>query len=91
MKKALIVVIVIVVAFLGFVITRPDTFHVERSTSIAAPAAVVFPFVNSHKSFITWSPWEKRDPNQKTTFSGPDEGVGAVYHWPATTTSAKAR
>lgn len=80
-KKILIVVVVAIVAFLGFVMTRPDTFHVERSATIAAPAAVVFPFVNSHKNFILWSPWEKRDPNQKATFSGPEEGVGATYHW----------
>jgi hypothetical protein len=80
-KKILIVVVVLIVAFLGFVMTRPDTFHVERSATIAAPPAVVFPFVNSHKNFILWSPWEKRDPNQKATFSGPEEGVGATYHW----------
>jgi hypothetical protein len=81
LKKILVVVLVLVAAFLGFVATRPSAFHIERSASIAAPPAVVFPFVNNHKNFILWSPWEKRDPNQKTTFSGPPEGVGAEYHW----------
>lgn len=80
-KKILIVLVVLVVAFLGFVMTRPNNFHVERSATIAAPPAVVFPYVNNHKNFILWSPWEKLDPNQKATFTGPEDGVGATYHW----------
>ena len=81
LKKILIAVVVLLVAFVAFVATRPDTFHIERSTVIAAPPAAVFPYVNNHKNFVQWSPWEKRDPNQKATFSGPDDGVGAKYHW----------
>ena len=77
LKKVLIAIVVIVVAFLGFVATRPATYHVERSATIAAAPAVVFPYLNSPKEFITWSPWEKRDPNNQTTYSGPDSGVGA--------------
>lgn len=81
LKKVLIVLAVVVIAFLAFVATRPATYHIERSVNIAAPPAVVFPYVNSLKNFVLWSPWEKRDPNQKTTFTGPDEGVGAGYAW----------
>ena len=80
-KKILIVLVAVVVAFLGFVMTRPAEFHLERSATIAASPAVVFPFVNNHRNFILWSPWEKRDPSQKTTFTGPDEGVGSAYGW----------
>ena len=27
------------------------------------------------------SPWEKRDPNMKRTYSGAERGPGAVYQW----------
>lgn len=81
LKKVLLALVVVVLAFLGFVATRPATYHVERSITIAAPAAAVFPYLNTPKEFVSWSPWEKRDPNNKTTYSGPSEGVGAGYAW----------
>jgi hypothetical protein len=81
LKKILIALAVIVIAFVAFVATRPATYRVERSTIVNASPAVVFPYVNRPKEFVSWSPWEKLDPNNKTTYSGPDEGVGAAYAW----------
>ena len=28
-----------------------------------------------------WSPWAKLDPNAKTTFEGPQSGVGSAFAW----------
>jgi hypothetical protein len=75
---------VIVVAFLGFVATRPNTYHVERSAVVAAPADVVYPELVTLEGFTHWSPWEHRDPAMKKQFTGPKEGVGQVYSWQGT-------
>jgi uncharacterized protein YndB with AHSA1/START domain len=80
LKKIVVVLAVLVVAFLGFVATRPATFSVERSVSITAPAPVVFALINSNKNFRRWSPFEK-DPGIAATYAGPEEGVGARYAW----------
>lgn len=72
---AVIALVLIVAAF------RPANFHVERSRTIAAPAAVLFDQVNNHQNFSKWNPWQKMDPESKTTYSGPAAGVGAVASW----------
>ncbi len=81
LKKILIAVAAVLVALLVLIATRPATYRVERSVTVAAPAAVAFPYANDFKRFITWSPWQKLDPALETTFSGPKEGTGSVYEW----------
>jgi len=80
---AVIVVILIVaaIAILAFAAMRPDTFRVQRSTSIKAPPDRIFPLINDYKSWALWSPYEHRDPALKRTFSGAPAGKGAVYAW----------
>jgi len=59
----------------------PSTVHVERSIVIAAAAAKVFPYVNNYRLFNTWSPWARKHPETRYTFSGPESGVGAKMSW----------
>jgi hypothetical protein len=80
-KKILMALAVVIVGFVAFVATRPDTYHVERSTTIHAPADVVYATIADLKSFGEWSPWDKRDPNLKRTYSDVTSGVGASYAW----------
>jgi hypothetical protein len=72
---------VIAVLLLIVVALRPADFRVERSVTLSAPAAVLFEQVNDHHKFSEWNPFMKLDPNVKTTYSGPDSGVGAVCSW----------
>jgi hypothetical protein len=85
LKKVLVVLVVGigggVVAFLAFAATRPDSYRVERSQRIEAPAEVVFGQIDNFKSWAAWSPWEKRDPDMKRAFEGSPSGVGAGYTW----------
>ncbi len=53
----------------------------QRATTIAAPADVVFAQVNDFHNWPVWSPWEKLDPAMKRTHEGAASGVGAVYSW----------
>jgi uncharacterized protein YndB with AHSA1/START domain len=81
LKIILIVVVVIIVAVLILAATRPDTFRLERRTSIKAPPEKVFALINDFHNWPAWSPWEKMDPALKRTYSGAPNGKGAVYAW----------
>jgi hypothetical protein len=81
LKKILLAVAVLIVIFVGVVITRPDTFHVERTLNIGAPDDVIYAHLDDFHAWADWSPWEKLDPNMKKTFSGPERGIGATYQW----------
>ncbi len=60
---------------------QPDEFRVTRSITVAAPPAIVFPHYNDFHLWKAWSPWEKRDPQAKGTFEGPESGVGSSFAW----------
>lgn len=81
LKKLLIVIAAVVLAFLGYVALQPAVGHVERSASIAAPASAIFAHVNDFHKWEAWSPWAKLDPAAKTTFEGPASGKGASFSW----------
>jgi hypothetical protein len=80
-KKILIGLVLVVGGFLFYASRRPDTYRVERSTKIEAPATVVFSQMDDFKAWGAWSPWEKLDPAMKKSFAGPPKGVGASYSW----------
>lgn len=73
---AVLIVIVLIVAAM-----RPDTFRVQRSIDINAPAEKIFPLINDYKHWGSWSPYEKLDPAMQRTFSGAPNGKGSVYEW----------
>ena len=60
---------------------RPAEFRVARSTTVAAPPAVVFANLNDLHRWRDWSPYEGLDPALKRTYSGAPSGVGARYGW----------
>lgn len=59
----------------------PSTYTVERSTTIAAPPAVVYEQIADFRRWTGWSPWEGLDPAMTRTYSGANSGTGAVYAW----------
>jgi len=73
--------IVLILAFVTFVSSRPGSFRIERSALVSAPPEKVFPLINDFHQWKRWSPWEKLDPNMKTSFSGPEAGPGSSYAW----------
>ena len=77
---ALVIALAIAV-FLLYATTRPNTFRVQRTATVNAPAEAIFPLINDYKNWTLWSPYEHRDPALKRTFSGAPAGQGAVYAW----------
>lgn len=91
LKKILLGVALALVALCGFIASRPSTFSVERATTIQAPPDVAFALVNDFHRWGEWSPWDKVDPNQKTTFEGPASGTGARYGWSGNDAAGEGR
>jgi hypothetical protein len=91
LKKALLALVVLVGVFAIVVATRPNTYHVERSTKIEAPPETVFALVSDFHEFTQWSPWAKRDPAMHTTLSNPSSGVNAKYEWQGNKQVGKGR
>jgi len=80
-KTIALAVVVVIAGFLLYATTRPDTFRIERSATIAAPPEKVFALLNDFKNWGSWSPWEKKDPAMKRTMGATSSGQGAHYAW----------
>ena len=81
LKKVLIGIGVLVVAFCAIGLLLPSKVHVERSIVIDRPAATVFAVLDDFAQFNSWSPWAALDPEARYEYSGPRAGVGAKLAW----------
>ncbi len=90
-KTIAIVVVVVIAGILIFAATRPDTFRVQRATSIKAPPEKIFALIHDFRSWGSWSPYEKLDLTMKRTYSGPANGKGTVYEWDGNRNVGKGR
>ncbi|MEP7366908.1 MAG: SRPBCC family protein [Acidobacteriota bacterium] len=81
LKKIGIAVGVLLLGVVGFAMTKPDSFHVERSITVQAPPEKIYPHINDFHTWGEWSPWEKMDPAMTKTYSGAPSGKGAIYEW----------
>jgi len=76
-----IAVALLVAALLVYAASKPDTFRVQRTTGIDAPAERIFPLIANLKTMNTWNPFVDPDPAIKIAYSGPDSGRGAAHTW----------
>lgn len=83
-------IVIVIATFLAFVGSREDVFVVTRDIQINAPAEKIFPLINNLRNNKDWSPFEN-DPDMKRTFSGPEEGAGAVFEWEGNTKTGAGR
>ncbi len=80
-KRILLILLVLILVLVGASYLLPGKAEVSRSVTINAPAAAIFPFVNSMQATEKWSPWLARDPETKLAYSGPEAGVGNTLSW----------
>ena len=85
MSEVIIIIAIVLAVAIAVVLilaaTKPDTFRIERSATIKAPADKIFAVLNDFHQWGGWSPWEHKDPEMKRTFSGSETGKGAIYAW----------
>jgi uncharacterized protein YndB with AHSA1/START domain len=76
-----VVLAIAIAIILILAVTRPNTFSVQRATTVKAPPERIFPLINDFHQWVNWSPYEHKDPAMKRSYSGPESGRGAVYGW----------
>jgi hypothetical protein len=81
LKTAAFIVAIAIAGVLLYAAIQPDNFRIERSAAIKAPPEKIYPHISELRTWQQWSPYEKKDPNMKRTFSGPASGRGAAYAW----------
>ena len=81
LRKILIAVAVLIIVLVIVIATRPGTYRVTRSATMAAPPTVVYAQIADFHRWDAWSPWAKLDPAMKATFGGSPSGPGAAYAW----------
>jgi polyketide cyclase/dehydrase/lipid transport protein len=83
---AIIAIIAVVLAIAIAVVlilaaSKPATFRVERAIDVKAPPEKIFALINDFHQWVSWSPYENKDPAMKRSYSGAESGKGAVYGW----------
>ena len=78
LKTIALIVALLIAGVLILAITKPDTFAVQRSTTIKAPPEKIFAVLNDFHRWTEWSPREKLDPQMKRTLGGAASGRGAT-------------
>ena len=86
-----VVLLIAVAAVLLYAATKPDMLRVQRALYIKAPPEKIFALINDFRGWGAWSPYEKKDPAMKRTFSGAASGKGAVYEWDGDKNVGKGR
>jgi Polyketide cyclase / dehydrase and lipid transport len=76
-----VVLAVAIAVVLFLAATKPDSFSVERATSVTAPPDKIFPLIDDFHQWRAWSPYENKDPAMQRSYSGAASGKGAVYGW----------
>jgi uncharacterized protein YndB with AHSA1/START domain len=76
-----VILAIAIAAVLIFATTKPDTLRVQRSIAVNAPPERIFPLIADFHQWVTWSPYEQKDPAMKRTYDGAERGKGAIYAW----------
>jgi len=81
MKKALIVLVLLLVAGAVYVQSLPSEMLITRTRTVAASPEIVYAHIVDLHEWAKWSPWERIDPGMDREYTGPAEGPGASYRW----------
>jgi len=79
--KILLGVMILVAAALLFAVTKPSTFHIEKSVTIQARPEKVYAMIADFHNWPQWAPQDREDPTMQRTYSGARTGAGAVSDW----------
>jgi effector-binding domain-containing protein len=81
LKKIFLALIIIFGLYLIISLFLPSKLKVQRSLYIKASPSVVFEQINNFRNWPKWSYWDNIDPDMKSTYEGPESGVGAKHLW----------
>lgn len=80
-KYILLLLLVLIIGFSIYIAVQPNSFEVERSRTMKAPASMVYENIIDFKNWAAWSSWVEADPEMVITLPEKTEGVGGSYSW----------
>lgn len=86
-KRIAIVLAILIGIYLIIGLFSPSKAHIERTTFIGVSSQVAFGEINDLTHWKNWSYWDNIDPTMKSSFEGPQSGVGAKHLWESTNDS----
>ncbi len=89
--RVFLVFVVLLAAVLIFAATRPDTFTVSRSIIINAPPEKIFALIDDFHNWPRWASQDAEDPTMTRTYSGAENGVGAISDWTSKGSAGRGR
>jgi len=81
LKILLWIIGILAVIYLILCLAGPKKFEASATTTINAPAEIVFEEVADFAKHPAWSPWHQMDPNIKNTVTGTPGTVGHKDEW----------
>jgi hypothetical protein len=79
---ALLAAACVAVAIILFLASRrPEQFHAARSMKIAATPSRLYDLISNLRQMNTWNPYALRETKGTVSYSGPDSGPGAMFHF----------
>lgn len=81
LKYILFLLLILIIGFAIYIAVQPNSFEVERSRTINAPASVVYDNVIDFKNWEAWSSWAEADPDLKITLNEQTRGINGSYTW----------
>lgn len=84
MKALKYILFLLLILFIGlaiFIAVQPNSFSVQRSRTLNAPASVVYDNIIDFKNWEAWSSWADADPDLKITLPEQTKGINGSYSW----------
>lgn len=81
LRFLLILILILVVGYLVLCAVSAKEVNVERSTTINAPASVVWDQMVHFKNWDNWSPWKEMDSTIVNDYTGVDGEPGSTSHY----------
>ncbi len=81
-KAVFCLALILIALFLGIAAVLPDSFEIQRSIVIDAPAEEIYPYVADFREWPNWSTWNTDHyPELTFEYSGAEIGQGAIETW----------
>ena len=80
-KVIIIILLIIIIGSCGYVAVQPNSYDIQRTRVIKAPAEILFNKVNDFKNWESWSPWAEKESDLQITYPEQTSGVGGSYSW----------
>jgi uncharacterized protein YndB with AHSA1/START domain len=84
-KRILFGLVILIAALVAISFLLPSQFNVARSVTINAAPEKIYPLIANTREWKNWTVWNRRDPNMKIEYAGPESGLGAKWSWESKT------